>query len=287
MLDFGYGRIYLAVKFSVHPLFFLFGIYYALTGRIFLFLIYTLSALVHEFGHFVFSYRRGVCLDKITLMPFGAVAKGDVDGLNVKDRIAVALGGPIVNFFICVGVIALWWLYPDTYAFTDTVVEANLSLLLVNLIPVFPLDGGRIVHAIFSESKNKEVADKISKVLSGVLALGLFALFIVSAFYSLNLSFLFFSLFTLFGAFGKSKDNKYVRVYLGINPKLIKNGAKIKRYAISVDTKVKKLLALCDSLSVNEFTVFDGDKAIGVISQEKLRYILEKGDLYGSVSEYL
>ena len=219
-------------------------------------------------------------------MPFGAVASGEIEGLNVSDRIAVAIGGPIINLLVSVVFIAFWWIYPDSYAFTDIIVEANLSLFIVNLIPIMPLDGGRVINAFLTDRISKEKADKITKILSIVLSMGLFALFILSAFYTFNLSLLFFSLFTLFGAFGGGKNNKYVRLYFGVE-RLLKNGAKIKRYAISSDTSIKQIIRLCDSASVNEFDVYKNGKKIAFISYEKLSEILVKANFYEKVEKYL
>ena len=85
------------IKLSVHPLFFIFGLFYALTGRIFVFLIYTICAVAHEIGHSLVANSIGYKLNKIKLMPFGAVVSGNIDGLKLKDEIKIALAGPLVN----------------------------------------------------------------------------------------------------------------------------------------------------------------------------------------------
>lgn len=59
------------IRLGIHPLFFVFGIYFALTGKVFLFLVYTLTALVHEYGHAVCAERLGYKMNKISLMPYG------------------------------------------------------------------------------------------------------------------------------------------------------------------------------------------------------------------------
>ena len=70
------------ISLSIHPLFFLLGIYYALTDRIFVFIIYAITAVIHECGHSVAAGRRGYRLNKITLTPFGAMISGDINGLK-------------------------------------------------------------------------------------------------------------------------------------------------------------------------------------------------------------
>ena len=79
------------INLSVHPLFYVFGVYYALTGKIFVFAIYTITAVLHELGHSFVASNAGYRLNKITLMPFGAVVRGDIDGLKFSDEIKIAL----------------------------------------------------------------------------------------------------------------------------------------------------------------------------------------------------
>ena len=103
------------LKFKVHPLFILFGIYFVFTGKVFSFIVYTLSALIHELGHAIEAQKCGYRLFNVTLMPFGAVIKGDISGMGYLDEIRVSLSGPFVNFCIGVGLVALWWTFPETY----------------------------------------------------------------------------------------------------------------------------------------------------------------------------
>ena len=152
------------IKLSVHPLFFILGFYFALTGRIFIFIIYTLSAVLHETGHSVVANGLGYKLNEIVLMPFGAVVKGNVDGLSLSDEFKVSLAGPITNIIIAVVFVATWWIFPVSYAYTDVVAEANLSLAVINLMPVLPLDGGRALYAVISCQKNEKAAKRISSV---------------------------------------------------------------------------------------------------------------------------
>ena len=139
------------IKLSIHPLFFVLGFFYAVTGQIFIFVICTLTAVVHELGHSFVSANLGYRLNKITLMPFGAVVVGSIDGLSFKDQTKIALAGPIINLLISLFFIATWWIYPNLYAYTDVVVYANLSMALVNLLPIYPLDGGRVMFCFFAQ----------------------------------------------------------------------------------------------------------------------------------------
>lgn len=275
------------ISFSVHPLFFAFGLYYALTGRIFIFVIYTLSAVAHELGHSLVASNAGYRLNKITLMPFGAVVSGDIDGLKLSDEIKIALAGPFTNIAIGLFFVATWWIFPITYAFTDVVAQANFSMALVNFLPVFPLDGGRALSAWLKQTVGKKRGQKICNAIGVITAVLLLLFFVFSLFNTLNLSLLFFSLFVLFGTFGKAKENKYVRLYSSLSEQSLKRGMPFKKHAVYKSVSVKKLTSLIDESAVNEVAVFDGDKIIKTLSPRAINQIIEKGDLYSPIEKYI
>ena len=276
-----------SIKLSIHPLFFLLGIYQALTGRIAIFLICCVSALCHEIGHSIAAQNLGYKLNKIILMPFGAVVKGNVDGLKKKDEIKIALAGPLVNIGIAIIFIASWWICPELYAFTDVVVAINFSMAIINFIPAYPLDGGRILYAFLHQKFGEKRADRVCVVLGIVLSLIMITAFIVVSFRVVNISLLLFALFCLFGAISKDKGSKYVRIFSGLNQEILKRGVPYKRHAVSVKTSVKTIMLLLDENAVNEIVVFDGNKKVSSLSQEKIVKIVEKGEIYAPIGKYI
>ncbi len=274
------------INLSLHPLFFCYGLYNALTGRFIVFVIYTLSALAHEIGHSLVSAKCGYRLNEIVLMPFGAVAKGDIDGLRLVDQIKIALAGPFLSLAIGLFFIALWWIIPDTYAFTDVVAEANLSMALVNFLPVFPLDGGRVLSA-FSTIKFGKTRGKIICRISGVFfSLALLALFFITL-KTPNYSLLFFSAFVLFGTFGKGSKVNYVKKYSGVSTARLKRGMDVKRQAVDKSVSVKKLISLLDENAINEIVVFDNETQITTLSQENITRLILTANIYDKVGDYL
>lgn len=276
------------IEFSVHPLFFVFGIYYALTGRIFIFIIYTTCAIIHELGHSLCANKNGYRLNKITLMPFGAIVHGNLSNIKLVDQVKIALSGPFVNFLIAIFFIATWWVFPESYAVTDLLVVANLSLCLVNLIPVSPLDGGRIVFSLIALKFGERKAEKITRWLGIVFSLILIGFFVLSIFLGVtNISLLFFSLFAFFGAIDKNKSNRYVKIYSVINEQKLLNGVMVKRQAISKNTTLKRLISILDENSINEIQVVEDEKTIALLEQKDINNIMEKGDLYQKIGAYL
>lgn len=243
------------MKLTVHPLFFIFGIYFALTGKVFLFLTATLTALLHECGHAACAERLGYKMNKIVLMPYGAVVNGAIGGLLPADELVVALSGPLVNLCVCVLFAALWWLVPESYAYTDTVVFCNLGVAAVNLLPAYPLDGGRIACALFSRRVKYKTALLITRVLGAVLGLALLGAFVYSLFNVINLSLLFFSLFVLAGALFKGGENAYVRAYVNraeVAPQGVKE---CKKLLISAELTLKQLLGAVSDKSCFELEI--------------------------------
>ena len=153
------------INLSIHPLFYILGFYYAITGQIFIFVLCTVTAVIHELGHSFVASNLGYRLNKITLMPFGAVVSGNTDGLKFLDEIKIALAGPLLNLAVSLFFIATWWIYPELYAYTDVIVSVNLSMALVNLLPIFPLDGGRIIFCFLAERVGYDRSFLLNKII--------------------------------------------------------------------------------------------------------------------------
>ncbi len=275
------------VKLSVHPLFFLFGIFYALSGKIFLFAVYTVSALIHEIGHSFVASGLGYKLNNITLMPFGAVVSGNIEGLKLKDQIKIALAGPFINLGIGLLTVAIWWLFPTVYAFTDVVAQANFSLALINLLPIFPLDGGRVVCSLACFKFGNKKGEKIVFAVGMAFFALLFLAFICSLFASVNFSLLFFSAFVLFSLVGKIKENRYIKCYNNLSEDNLKRGMPVKIQAVDKSMTIKKLLSILDDSAVNYIYVYSKGKKLATLNHEQIKKILENCDLYSTLSEYV
>lgn len=257
------------LKVSIHPLFFIFGLYFALIGKVFSFLTFTITAGIHEYGHFLASEKAGYKLNKITLMPYGAIISGDLTGLSYKDECKISLAGPLTNVIIALFCVALWWFIPEIYPYTELIVLANASIAIVNLLPAYPLDGGRFLYATLCLFIKRKTARIIVKSLGFLLALSLLGLFIYSCFTTFNLTLLFFSLFIFFGVAFQSEANRYVKVYSDFSIDLSKP-KQVKRVAVSGDSMVKDLYSLLSGDYYYEISVFCGSKKTAILSGEKL-----------------
>ncbi len=129
-------------------------------------LLFFASILLHELGHAFVAIRNGIGIEGITLWMFGGVARLERDSETPAIEFKVAVGGPVVTATIVVICVAAGILLagPDQFrdaaltqsgtdvspaaALISWLASINLLVLIFNLIPAFPLDGGRIARAI-------------------------------------------------------------------------------------------------------------------------------------------
>lgn len=253
--------------FRLHPLFLAVGIFYALKGELFLFLISTIVAVQHECAHAFAAAKLGYKLRSIVLMPFGAVIDGDLRSISLKDEIYVALCGPICNLITAGFFVALWWLTPTMYAFTDVACYSSLAIALVNLLPAYPLDGGRVLRciltrifkkSILSEQKAEARANKICRVITLLFAASFLTLFILQCVHgSANFSALIFAVFLFASGFGSAnKTAVYERMNFSVGNAL-KRGAEIRRVAVLASCPIKDVLRFVSKDSYLVVEVYD------------------------------
>ncbi len=256
--------------FKLHPLFLLFGVYYCFKGELFLFLLSALVAIQHECAHAFAAAKLGYKLNKIVLMPFGAVIDGDLKGISLKDEIFVAACGPLCNLLTALVFVAIWWLKPTMYAFTDTACFSSLSIALVNLLPAYPLDGGRILQCLLArgflksepnEQKAERKAAKIGQFITLGIATLLAIIFIAQAKKgSPNITLLVFSIFLFVGMFGTSeKDAVYGKMNISLKGAL-KKGIEVRYVAVLDNTPIKDCLRFLAKGSYLVLVVYDKEE---------------------------
>lgn len=109
------------------------------------------SVLVHELSHSVVALRHRIPVRRITLFIFGGVAQIGREPQDAGTEFRVAIAGPLASFGMAGLFAGLWWLdraIPYLAAPSIWLMRINLILGLFNLIPGFPLDGGRVLRAI-------------------------------------------------------------------------------------------------------------------------------------------
>jgi Zn-dependent protease len=162
----------------------------AFWGVLFILILF-LCVTLHEFGHILAARRYGIRTPEITLLPIGGVASLERMPEKPAQEIVVALAGPAVNVAIAALLMVLLGLMPDPgtmlrledagegASLLQRVLAANVILAVFNMIPAFPMDGGRVLRAVLalnmSYARATRIAARIGQGLALVLGfLGLF-----------------------------------------------------------------------------------------------------------------
>ncbi len=237
--------------FHLHPLFVVVGIWYCIKGELFLFLLSALVAIQHECAHAFAAAKLGYTLNRIILMPYGAVIDGDLKGITFKDEIYVAICGPLCNLCTALFFVAIWWLTPTMYAFTDTACYTSLSIALVNLLPAYPLDGGRIFKCALArgfmkstaeEEKAERKAEKICKAVTIVFSVVCLGIFVIQCVQRIpNFSILLFGIFLGFGGIGNKEKATYGKIDFSLKKAFLR-GVEIRRIAVLESCTIKDAL---------------------------------------------
>jgi len=185
----------------------------AFSGVAFILAVFT-CVVLHELGHALAAKKYGIRTQDIILLPIGGVARLEKMPNQPIQELWVALAGPAVNVVIAALLAVYLWitntLIPDnqltitTAAFIERIMGINIFLVLFNMIPAFPMDGGRVLRALLATRLAYIKATKVSANLGQGIAL-LFG--VIGLFY--NPILLFIAFFVWMGA---AQETRMVRV---------------------------------------------------------------------------
>jgi len=123
------------------------------------------SVLLHELSHSVVAIKHGLPVKNINLFIFGGIAMIEEEAPSPKAEFLIAVAGPICSFVLGLFFFTLAYFYPGDDLFNGLInylIYVNFALAFFNLIPAFPLDGGRILRSIIWHKKDLLTATQIS-----------------------------------------------------------------------------------------------------------------------------
>lgn len=135
--------------------------------------------VLHEFGHILTARRFGVRTPDVILLPIGGIARLERIPDEPKQELLIALGGPAVTLAIAAGlylVLRLTGGNTDIGALSPTLpllsqlMRVNVLLLLFNMIPAFPMDGGRVLRALLASRLGLVRGTRVAATLGQILA---------------------------------------------------------------------------------------------------------------------
>jgi Zn-dependent protease/CBS domain-containing protein len=250
----------------------------ATQGIAFIILLF-LCVLLHEFGHVFAARHYGVQTPDVTLLPIGGVARLERIPEEPTQELVIALAGPAVNLVIGIVIwLALGGLIPvEGYEVQNPGISlfsrlawVNFFLVLFNLIPAFPMDGGRVLRALLAYrmgyGRATQVAASIGQGVAFLLGiLGLFG----------NPILLFIALFVYLGAAGEAHATQMRQVSRGM---IVSDAAVTAFESLSPLSRVEDAVRCLIRTTQHEFPVVDGSG--------RMRGVLTRDAIIRALSEY-
>ena len=186
------------MRFRIDLKIFLFLIVFYITKQIGIYAIMIGFAILHELGHLFMGLLLGLKPEKIDLIPMGLAVsfKVNISDFNKKKKrgnvevlkeIFIAIAGPVVNLIILI--LALIFIKDEMLK--NLIVYANLLIFMFNLLPIYPLDGGRILNGILHIFVGKREAMKLSYNISMIITIIVTAIASIGILYYKNIAIFF------------------------------------------------------------------------------------------------
>ena len=213
------------MKFKIDLKIFLIAILFFMTSQIKVYAIMMICAIIHELGHLLVGILLGMKPEKLEIIPVGirVTFKTKIKQTNKLEikKIFVAIAGPVVNLIL---------IYIAAISKTNIIskinfIYANLLLVIINLVPIYPLDGGRILKGIISIFKGKKKAEQTINKISIIIGIIISALGIWILINNKNIAILFFLLYIWIIIIQENKKLKNKRLMYEILEKSIEKNS--------------------------------------------------------------
>lgn len=264
------------------------GVPAARDSLLFIVLIFT-CVVLHEFGHILVARRFGIETPDVTLLPIGGVASMSRMSDKPEQELAIAVAGPLVNVAIAVLLfLVLGTIHPDHVTRIDDpavslfarLAAANVFLVLFNMIPAFPMDGGRVLRALLAMYFGRARATRMAAALGQALALvfgflGLFG----------HPLLIFIAIFVYIAAAGEAQMTALVEAARGLT---VHDAMAIRFKALPIGASIGEAIEALLSTEQREFPVVDGfEKPVGILVRDDLFAAVDKLDRAGSVTSIM
>lgn len=245
--------------------------------------------VLHEFGHALTARRYGIPTRDITLLPIGGVARLERMPDEPIQELWVALAGPAVNVVLAVALLA--WLVVSASLeplaqlsvtggpFLERLMMVNVLLVGFNLIPAFPMDGGRVLRALLAMRLEYTRATQIAASIGQALAL---VFGFIGLFY--NPFLVFIALFVWIGA---AQESRMVQMKAALEGIPISRVMLTNFDTLSPSDRLDDAIQSILSGSQHDFPVVEDGRVVGVLTRDDLLRALPQQGPEVAVSEVM
>ena len=241
-------------------------------------LVLFMSVVLHELGHALVARSFGISTRDITLLPIGGVASLEKIPEDPKQELLVAGAGPLVNVVIS-GVLLVVLLLTGTFAlpldltslmnnFWVRILSANLTLAIFNLVPAFPMDGGRVLRALLALRMDRVKATKIAANIGRGLAvvMGIAGIF-------LNPWLILVALFVWYGAGGEAQ---LVSLKAGLKGLTVRDALVSQFYQVEANQDLESVYLLLMKAGQHTLPVTSNGRFLGFIRRNDLQSAINR-----------
>ncbi|HWQ14817.1 MAG TPA: site-2 protease family protein [Roseiflexaceae bacterium] len=289
------------IDIKVHVTFFLIlilgavqgGAVYGAAGAAFgvlLMLLLFVCVTLHELGHSLTAQRLGIPVREIVLLPLGGVALMARNPSRAWHELLIAAAGPLVNVVIAAALLLvtgafvaagqidmdalqfrLGGMEPGLASLLQWLIYANVALVLFNLIPAFPLDGGRIFRALLAMVMGFPRATRIAATVGQLIAIGLG----VYGFVIGSIGLMLVAVFVFFGAGQENAAGQAQTMLM-----TLRVGDAYNRYALTlgIGDRVSTVVGYILTSYQPDFAVLQGRRLVGIVTRDDVLRSLATGE---------
>lgn len=269
-------------KFSVHFSFVVLMIVGCFFGFGKLLFSYFVCLVFHELVHSFVAKKLGYKLGKIRLSMTGAVLDAKQDEFSFKDEILIAISAPLVNLVVGFLLVSFWWIVPESYNFLQDLAVINFAIFGFNILPFFPLDGGRVLLGFLSKKTERKTALKLCRAVTICASILLFIIFVFSLFVSPLFSLGVGAINLFVSAIVEDKNAVYHKLFY-TERKLQKSksgGIEAQEIIVHKSVRFASMLKMLDARHFTTFVIVDDNfNVVSKVKENQLAQLIEKENM--------
>jgi Zn-dependent protease/predicted transcriptional regulator len=247
-----------------------------------------ICVLLHELGHSYITQKYGIIVDSITLFVFGGISQSEEIPHEPKKEMKIAIIGPAVSLFLG-GIFYMVYFFIKPFS-TSVLMESvlvvfgslsfyNFILAGFNLIPAFPIDGGRVLRAAFALKMKYQKATRTAVAIGKGFAV---AMVIVGFFYNFWLI-----LIAIFVYFGASQEERSTKISMALEDKQVKDVMKQSFVSVTTQTSINELYSTFEKNRDYSFPVFQNNELIGMVTLDDIKGLAKEKWDKGTVNDIM